>query len=86
LQPQLRIGILADDFGDVEKKPKESTKTPSAAKKRTGSHITDMTDQFVGKSLIITGAAPPKKPLTPAEREEALRKTMETATEKPPEK
>jgi hypothetical protein len=54
--------------------------------KGTGSHIVDTTDQFVGKSLIITGAAVPKKPLTPSEAEEALRKAMETATEKPPEK
>lgn len=69
-----------------EKKPTESTEGSSEDTKPRTSHIVDITDQYAGKSLIITGAPPPNKSLTPAEREEALRKTMETATEKPPEK
>ena len=69
-----------------KKKPTESTETSSATTKRTGSHIEGITDQYVGKALIITGVAPPKKLLTPAEGEEALRKGMQTAREKPPEK
>jgi len=43
-----------------EKNPLDSTETSSASMKGTGSHIVDTTDQFVGKSLIITGATPPK--------------------------
>jgi len=66
-----------------EKKRSKSSGTSSEETKPGTSHIVDITDQFVGKSLIITGVTPPKKPLTPAEREEALRKAKETATEKP---
>jgi hypothetical protein len=51
--------------------PEPAEATP--AHKRTASEIVDITDQFIGKSLIITGARPPKKPLTSEEREEKLR-------------
>jgi hypothetical protein len=64
---------------------KKTTEPLSTDTKLDTNHIVDITDQYVGKSLIITGAARPKKPLTPAEREEALRKAMKTATEKPEE-
>jgi hypothetical protein len=68
-------GKSAQSTGKLQPNPKNPT-----------FHIVDITDQYVGQSLIITGVAPPKKPLTPAETEEGLRKATETATEKPPEK
>jgi hypothetical protein len=37
--------------------------------KRNGSHIEDITDQYVGKSLIITGTEPSEKRLTPTEKQ-----------------
>jgi hypothetical protein len=32
----------------------------SLSERRTASHIVDITDQFIGKSLIITGASKPE--------------------------
>jgi hypothetical protein len=50
-----------------EKKSTESNELSSAATKRSGRHIVDITDQFVGKSLIVAGASPKKNSLTPVE-------------------
>ena len=57
------------------------TKPPLESSETTNSpttNIVDITDQYVGKSLTITGAPPPKKPLTPAERDNVT----ETSPEK----
>ena len=67
-----------------EKRHKKSTGKLSINSKNPTFQIVDTTEASIGKSMIITGAAPPKKPLTPAEREEALRKATEIVTEKPP--
>jgi hypothetical protein len=77
---------LARLLGPGKGKPIEAPKSPGEMK-RPASHIVDITEQYVGKSLIITGVAPSNEPLrTAAERAEALRKAMETATKTPPEK
>ena len=51
---------------------------PSKPMERHASHIVDITDQYFGKALIITGAAPPNG-------EESPREGIQTAPEKPPE-
>jgi hypothetical protein len=85
MQGSIPLEALALLSGPIpEKKPTKYAEASSEDTKPRTSHIVDITDQFLGKSLIITGARPPKK--TPAEREESLRKATETATEKPPEK
>jgi hypothetical protein len=68
-----------------EKKYTESSEKSSVDTKPGTFHIVDMTDQHVGKSLIITGAEPPEKQPIPAEPEGAPRKSIE-ATEESPEK
>jgi hypothetical protein len=71
---------------ETSKPPEKSTDPPTDPAKPRKSWIVDTTDEFLGHSFIITGPAPPKKPLTATEREEALRKPFQNATEKPPEK
>ena len=79
LRPFAPLEVLANLLAQTrEKKPTESAETSSAGMKRTGSHIVDITDQYVGKSLIISEAAPPKKQLSASGREDAA--------EKPPKK
>ena len=42
-----------------EKKAAQASEKPSEDGNTGTFHIEDVTDQYVGKSLIITGAAPP---------------------------
>jgi hypothetical protein len=44
-----------------EKKPTESTEKSSEIRSPATYHIVDTTEESVGKSIIITGVAPPKK-------------------------
>jgi hypothetical protein len=44
-----------------QKEPADSTEKSSAIMKRTGSHIVDITDQYLEESLIITEAKQPTK-------------------------
>ncbi|MBZ5641247.1 MAG: hypothetical protein LAO19_00665 [Acidobacteriia bacterium] len=68
-----------------ENNPTSSTEKSSENTNPPTSHILDLTDQLAGTAVIITGVTPPKKALTPREREEAPRKAMvEIAREKPP--
>ena len=67
-----------EEAADSSEKSSEDTRTHTY-------HIVDVTDQHVGKSLIITGAEPPEKQPITAEPEGAPRKSI-AATEKPPEK
>jgi hypothetical protein len=55
----LRGKILKRVKRTSEKESTESTEASTAATKRTGTRITDITDQYIGKSLIITGTQIP---------------------------
>ena len=50
-----------------EKKAADSPEKSSEDTRTHTYHIVDMTDQHVGESLIITGAAPPEKQPTTVE-------------------
>ena len=67
-----------------EKKPTGSPEKSSEDATTHTYHIVDVTDQHVGKSLIITGAEPPEKQPILAEPEGAPRKGIIAATEESP--
>jgi hypothetical protein len=76
------VNLLAQVRG---KKCTEASETSSADAEPRKSQILDITDEFVGKAFIITGAEPPGRPLTPTGGEE-LRNSVETERKIPPEK
>jgi hypothetical protein len=79
---EVLLNLLAPER---EKKAADSSEKSSEDTRTHTYHIVDVTDQHVGKSLIITGAEPPEKQPITAEPEGAPRKSI-AATEKPPEK
>ena len=65
---------------------KNRTKSTGTSPETTdASHIVDITEQYVGKSLIISGAVLPVKQLSADAPEEFLGKDINTTTEKLPE-
>jgi hypothetical protein len=66
---------------------KNRTKSTGTSPETTDtSHIVDITEQYVGKSLIITGAELPNNQPIVVEPGEAPGTGIITATEKPPRK
>jgi hypothetical protein len=56
------LEVLVNLLAQVrERKATESSETSSADSEPGQSQIVDITDEFVGKAFIITGAVPPEK-------------------------